>query len=40
MAYVATPIVALLDGSSTVLLRLFGIRSDQKEGVTEEEVRA
>jgi len=39
MAYAATPIVALLDGSSAVLLRLFGIRSDRKEGVTEEEVR-
>jgi putative hemolysin len=39
MAWAATPVVALLDGSSTVLLRLFGIRSDRKEGVTEEEVR-
>jgi putative hemolysin len=39
MAYAATPIVALLDGSSTVLLRLFGIRSEAKEGVTEDEVK-
>jgi putative hemolysin len=39
MAYAATPVVALLDGSSTVLLRLFGIRSEEKEGVTEDEVK-
>jgi len=39
MAWAATPIVALLDGSSTVLLRLFGIRGEEKEGVTEEEVK-
>ena len=39
MAYAATPVVALLDGSSAVLLRLFGIRSDRKEGVTEDEVK-
>jgi len=40
MARAATPVVAVLDWSSTVLLRLFGIRSDRKEGVTEEEVRS
>ena len=32
MAYAATPVVALLDGSSAVLLRLFGIRSDREGG--------
>ena len=40
MAWAATPIVALLDGSSALLLRLFGIRGAGKEGVTEEEVRS
>lgn len=39
MAWAATPIVALLDSSSTVLLRLFGIRRGGKEGVTEDEVK-
>lgn len=39
MAWAARPIVGLLDGSSAVLLRLFGIRGGPKEGVTEEEVR-
>lgn len=39
MAWAATPIVALLDGSSAVLLRLFGIRGEGKEGVTEDEIR-
>ncbi|MCW5736394.1 MAG: HlyC/CorC family transporter [Enhydrobacter sp.] len=39
MAYAATPLVALLDWSSSVLLRLFGIRGDEKEGVTEDEVK-
>lgn len=39
MSYAATPIVTLLDWSSTLLLRLFGIRGDEKEGVTEDEVK-
>lgn len=40
MAWAATPVVVLLDGSSDLLLRLFGMSGAGKESVTEDEVRS
>jgi putative hemolysin len=36
---VATPVVALLDSSTTLILRLFGLSSESDSAVTEEEVK-
>ena len=40
MARVGSPIVWLLGKSSHVVLRLFGLHGDERQGVTEEELKA
>ena len=40
MARVGAPVVWLLGASSSLVLRVFGLRADERQGVTEEELKA
>ena len=40
VARVGAPVVWLLGASSSLVMRLFGLRADERQGVTEEELKA